>query len=70
MAALRNISPLLFTAAYRMTHDAWTADQAIEEMKRYEFLKDGDHTALKNFVFDYYTRLTRKDDLKTGPSGQ
>jgi tyrosine-protein phosphatase SIW14 len=45
------------TAVYRMTHDGWTAEQAFDEMKRYEFLKNGDHSALKNFVFDYYKQV-------------
>ena len=45
------------TAVYRMTHDGWTAEQAFDEMKRFEFLKNGDHSALKNFVFDYYKQM-------------
>ena len=45
------------TAIYRMTHDSWTVDQAFDEMKRYEFLKNGDHSALKNFVFAYGKQL-------------
>ncbi|HXG93509.1 MAG TPA: dual specificity protein phosphatase family protein [Blastocatellia bacterium] len=49
------------TAAYRMTHDGWSADQAFEEMKQYEFMKNGDHSALKNFVFDYYKGLAQKN---------
>jgi protein tyrosine/serine phosphatase len=44
------------TAIYRMTHDGWTADQAFAEMTHYEFLKNGDHSRLKDFVYDYYAR--------------
>ena len=45
------------TAIYREVHDGWTAEQAFEEMKRYEFLRDGDHGWLKNFVYDYDSHL-------------
>ncbi|HKQ06049.1 MAG TPA: dual specificity protein phosphatase family protein [Blastocatellia bacterium] len=45
------------TAIYRMTHDGWTVEQAFDEMKRYEFLKNGDHSELKNFVFAYGKQL-------------
>jgi protein tyrosine/serine phosphatase len=45
------------TAIYRETHDGWTADQAFEEMKRYEFLKNGDHSRLKDFVYDYHSNI-------------
>lgn len=47
------------TAVYRMKHDNWTTDEAFAEMKRYEFLKDGDHSALKNFVYDFNNQLGR-----------
>ena len=45
------------TAIYRETHDGRTADRAFEEMKRYEFLKNGDHSRLKAFVYDYYSNI-------------
>jgi protein tyrosine/serine phosphatase len=45
------------TAIYRETHDGWTPDQAFEEMKRFEFMKNGDHSQLKTFVYDYYSGL-------------
>ena len=46
------------TAAYRMTHDAWSADQAFAEMRKFDF-EGGwiNHAALKSFVYDYYTQL-------------
>ena len=45
------------TAIYRITHDNWTADQAWEEMKKYDFnsgwLGSGPKDQ-KKFVFDFY----------------
>ena len=48
------------TAVYRLTHDHWTANQAYDEMKQYEFLKNGDHNFLKNFVYQYSSQLNTK----------
>jgi protein tyrosine phosphatase (PTP) superfamily phosphohydrolase (DUF442 family) len=44
------------TAVYRITHDGWTADQAWEEMKQYDFNSGlfGGPGAQKKFVFAYY----------------
>lgn len=42
------------TAAYRLTHDGWTAEQAFEEMLRYDFnggFLGGGPAAQKKFVF-------------------
>ena len=48
----------VMTAVYRMMHDRWTPDQAFAEMVKFQFTKGFiSHTALKNFVFDYYTKL-------------
>ncbi len=46
------------TAAYRITHDGWTADQAFEEMKKYDFNDGlfGGPSAQKKFVFSFYQR--------------
>ena len=45
------------TAIYRITHDNWTADQAWEEMKKYDFnsgwLGSGPKDQ-KKFVFEFY----------------
>jgi protein tyrosine/serine phosphatase len=45
------------TAVYRITHDNWTAEQAWEEMKKYDFnsgwLGSGPKDQ-KKFVFDFY----------------
>jgi protein tyrosine/serine phosphatase len=47
-------------AVYRMTRDSWTAAQAYTEMQKYHFdVLLTPHTALKTFVFDYYTQLQK-----------
>lgn len=44
------------TAVYRITHDGWTAAQAWEEMKAYDFNDGlfGGPGAQKKFVFNFY----------------
>ena len=46
------------TAAYRITHDGWTAQQAFDEMLKYDFEDGflGGPSAQKKFVFDFYER--------------
>jgi protein tyrosine/serine phosphatase len=46
------------TALYRITHEGWTADQAYEEMKKYDF-EDGFFypRSLKKYVFSYYQQF-------------
>jgi protein tyrosine/serine phosphatase len=46
------------TAIYRITHDGWTADQAWEEMKDYDFENGffGGPGAQKKYVFTFYGR--------------
>jgi tyrosine-protein phosphatase SIW14 len=44
----------VMTAAYRMTQDGWTADQAFKEMKQYKFGADFLHTEFKTFVYGYH----------------
>ena len=44
----------VMTAAYRMTHDSWTADQAYAEMKKYKFETLLPHPELKSFVYDFF----------------
>jgi protein tyrosine/serine phosphatase len=43
----------VMTAAYRMTQDGWTADQAFKEMKDYKFGADFLHPEFKKFVYGY-----------------
>ena len=44
------------TAVYRITHDGWTADQAWDEMKRYDFNDSifGGPGDQKKFVYAFY----------------
>jgi protein tyrosine/serine phosphatase len=45
------------TAVYRITHDGWTAQQAFEEMKQYDFedgFFGGGPSQQKAFVFEFY----------------
>jgi protein tyrosine/serine phosphatase len=56
------------TAVYRITHDGWTADQAWDEMKQYNFNNGlwGGPTAQKRFVFSFYQNfLTSSKAAKT-----
>ncbi|PWT83013.1 MAG: hypothetical protein C5B57_07720 [Blastocatellia bacterium] len=43
----------VMTAVYRMAKDAWTADQAFKEMKRYKFGADFLHPEFKSFVYGF-----------------
>jgi protein tyrosine/serine phosphatase len=46
------------TAVYRITRDGWTADQAYEEMKEYDFNDSlfGGPVAQKKYVYAFYER--------------
>jgi tyrosine-protein phosphatase SIW14 len=44
----------VMTAAYRMTHDKWTAEQAFKEMKHFKFGADFLHPEFKQFVYAYH----------------
>jgi tyrosine-protein phosphatase SIW14 len=43
----------VMTAAYRMSHDGWTADRAFQEMKQFKFGADFLHREFKNFIYGY-----------------
>jgi protein-tyrosine phosphatase len=43
----------VMTAVYRMTADAWSADKAFAEMKRYKYGADFLHPEFKRFVYSY-----------------
>lgn len=45
------------TAIYRITHDGWTADQAYQEMKQYDFEYGMGHSPLKRYVYDFYSHI-------------
>jgi protein tyrosine/serine phosphatase len=57
----------VMTAVYRMTHDGWTAGQAVTEMKQYRFDRFPTHPSLKSFVFDYYSHLPRTKITERDP---
>jgi protein tyrosine/serine phosphatase len=65
----------VMTALYRMTNDGWDANHAYEEMRQYHFEGFPAHPVLKQFVFDYYTKLdqtrqanNRQDEKAVGAS--
>jgi len=44
----------VMTAAYRITHDKWNAEQAFKEMKQCKFGADFLHPEFKQFVYAYH----------------
>lgn len=47
------------TAIYRITWDGWSADQAYEEMKKYDFEDSFFYPrSLKKYVYSYFKRFT------------
>lgn len=50
------------TAVYRITRDGWTADQAFEEMKQYDFNSGlfGGPMAQKKYVYSFYERYSKE----------
>lgn len=50
------------TAIYRITHDGWTADQAYQEMMKYDFNNGifGGPGAQKRYVYAFYDRYSRE----------
>lgn len=62
------------SAIYRITHDGWTAEQAYEEMKKYDFEDSWFYPrSLKKYVFSYYKEFASQQtdiqaDLKASPS--
>jgi protein tyrosine/serine phosphatase len=48
------------TAIYRITHDGWSADQAYQEMKNYDFEYGMGHKPLKAYVYDFYSKIEDK----------
>lgn len=49
------------TAIYRITQDGWTADQAYEEMKKFDFEDSFFYPrTLKKYVYSYYKEFTSR----------
>jgi tyrosine-protein phosphatase SIW14 len=46
----------VMTAAYRMTNDGWSPEQAFREMKQYKFGADFLHPEFKKYVFAYQSK--------------
>jgi tyrosine-protein phosphatase SIW14 len=55
----------VMTAAYRMTRDGWSADQAFAEMKHYKFGADFLHPEFKQFVYGYRATLAQTAPAET-----
>jgi protein tyrosine/serine phosphatase len=54
------------TAIYRITHDGWTAAQAYEEMKKYDFEDSFFYPrSLKKYVFSYYEKFAGEKASKS-----
>jgi tyrosine-protein phosphatase SIW14 len=51
----------VMTAVYRMTQDGWTADRAYSEMRQYHFEGFPGHPELKQFVYDYYSKVAHSE---------
>jgi protein tyrosine/serine phosphatase len=47
-------------AVYRMEMDGWSARRAYEEMKDYKFYSSYGHGDMKEYVFDYFSRMMAK----------
>jgi tyrosine-protein phosphatase SIW14 len=50
----------VMTAAYRMTQEGWTADQAFKEMKQYNFGAAFLHPEFKDFVYGYRPEVSTR----------
>jgi protein tyrosine phosphatase (PTP) superfamily phosphohydrolase (DUF442 family) len=51
------------TGVYRISHDGWTAEQAFDEMKKYDFDDGffGGPSAQRKFVFEFYEQRQKQD---------
>jgi len=52
----------VMTAAYRMTEQRWTSEQAFKEMKQYKFGADFLHSEFKDFVYAFRPQVTEVAD--------
>jgi len=56
------------TGVYRITHDGWTAEQAFDEMKKYDFedgFLGGGPESQKKFVFRFYEDYKKSQPRST-----
>jgi len=56
------------SAIYRITHDGWSADQAFEEMKHYDFEYGMGHGSLKTYVYSFYSQIEDKGVVVSTPN--
>lgn len=56
------------SAIYRITHDGWSADQAFEEMKHYDFEYGMGHGPLKTYVYSFYSQIEDKGVVVATPN--
>ena len=57
------------TAIYRITNDGWTAEQAYQEMKKYDFEDSWFYPRpLKKYVFSYYEWFKSEKNSQSGTS--
>ena len=56
------------SAIYRITHDGWSADQAFEEMKHYDFEYGMGHGPLKSYVYSFYSQIEDKGVVVSTPN--
>ncbi len=56
------------TAIYRISHDAWTADEAYQEMRQYGYYSLGGHGSLRDYVYRYYSDLRASTAKPASPS--
>ena len=56
------------TAVYRITHDGWTAEQAFEEMLKYDFDDGpfGGPSSQKKFVFQFFEQYKKAEGASVG----
>ena len=58
----------VMTAAYRMTREGWSGDQAFKEMKQYNFGADFLHPEFKQFVYGYRPDVRAAASVATAPA--
>jgi protein tyrosine/serine phosphatase len=56
------------SAIYRITHDGWSADQAFEEMRHYDFEYGMGHGPLKAYVYNFYSQIEDKGVVVSTPN--
>jgi protein tyrosine/serine phosphatase len=57
-------------AVYRMEVDGWDARRAYEEMKDYKFYSRFGHGDMKDYVFDYYSRMKARRAALIAPDSK